>query len=130
MRRLYGNTYTAGRQRSRQLAHHRFDTDVLGRLLVFRPLEAFGTIKKLPIRRSPHREVVGYSSRNSATTVTAIFRIRLNSFSESTTSNLTKNHLLSMKPRANPPGLALCFALVAENMPPRKKAPPVYTEVA
>jgi hypothetical protein len=87
--------------------------------------------KELPKRHAPLREVGGYSSRSNATTVTAIFRIRLNSFSESTTSNRTENHLLSMKPEANPQRLAFGFVLVdSENMRPRKSAPPVYTEVA
>jgi hypothetical protein len=62
-------------------------------------------------------------------TATTIFRIRLNSFSESTATNLTKNHLLSMKPEANPRWLAFGFALVSKDMPPRKEAPPVYMEV-
>jgi len=94
-------------------------------------MRRFDTIQKeLPTRRSPYGEVEGYRSRSSATNVTAIFRIRLNSFSESTTSNLTKNHLLSMKPEANPRRLAFGFVFVSKNMPPRKEVPPVYMEVA
>ena len=92
----------------------------------------FDTIQKeLPTRRSPRREGFSYRSRSNAMTATRIFRIRHNSFSESTATNLTKNHLLSMKPEANPQRLAFGFVFDApENMPPRKEVPPVYTEVA
>lgn len=91
----------------------------------------FATIQKeLPTRRTPHGEGKGYRSRSSATNVIAIFRIRLISFSESTSTNLTKNHLLSMKPEANRRWLAFGFVLVPKDMPPRKEVPPVYTEVA
>jgi hypothetical protein len=86
--------------------------------------------KELPTRRTPCREVEDYRSRNSATNVIAIFRIRLISFSESTRTNLTKNNLLSMKPEANPRWLAFGFAFVTKDTPPRKEVPPVYTEVA
>lgn len=88
----------------------------------------FATIQKeLPTRRTPRREGVSYRSRSNAMTATTIFRIRLNSFSESTTSKRTKNHLLSMKPEANPRWLAFGFVFDApENMPPRKEVPPVY----
>ncbi len=91
----------------------------------------FATIQKeLPTRRTPRREVEGYNSRSNTAIAITIFRIRLNSFSEITASNLTKNHLLSMKPEANCHGLAFGLALVSKDMPPRKEVPPVYTEVA
>ena len=87
--------------------------------------------KELPARRVPCRERVSYRSRSNAMTATTIFRIRLNSFSESTATNLTKNHLLSMKPEANPQRLAFGFVFdTPENIRPRKSAPPVYMEVA
>jgi hypothetical protein len=85
--------------------------------------------KELPTRRTPRREVDGYKSRSNTAIATRIFRIRLNSFSESTASNLTKNHLLSMKPEANPRRLAFGFVLAPKDMPPRKEVPPVYMEV-
>jgi len=144
MRRLYGNTYTAGRQRSRQLAHHRFDTDVLGRLLVFRSLEAFGTIstgaavtastlrgslpsdaKKLPTRLLPHREAVK-RYRSSLYKMAATSRT-----SRASTRSLKSNsikHLLSLKVARSPQKLRASFVLADEQ--PRKEAPPVYMETA
>jgi hypothetical protein len=95
-------------------------------------MRRFDTMKKeLPARRVPCREGISYRSRSNAMTATRIFRIRLNSFSESTATNLTKNHLLSMKPKANQRWLAFGFVFdVPENIRPRKSALPVYMEVA
>ena len=103
--------------------HHRSP----GRSLVLHRVDRFGTIKKLPTRLAPYREVVKrYRSSlysKAATSSTSLASTR-------SLKSTSIRHLLSMKPRANRRGLALCFARVTPDMQPRKEATSVYTEVA
>ena len=124
MRRLHGATDT-GQQWSRQLAHHHFDTDVLGRLLVFRSLDGFG-ILFLPDVAAYHAGVVSYRNNFSKATTSK-------AKSRPSTRSLKSNsiqHLRSEITAATLTGLPLFFRLPTRNSRSTLKASSVYTEVA
>jgi hypothetical protein len=90
-------------------------------------MSPFATIKKLPRQRTLTREgnyIIG-CKRNA--NIAAILASSLRSSDVTSTTSLTIHHLLSVESGKSLQRLLPDSVFACENMPPRKKAYPVYT---
>jgi len=94
-------------------------------------------MKKLPRQRTLTEEVGVYSKPASIANTTASLTSNDRSFELTFTTSFTSNHLLLMKSAGDPLRVPAVFAsqrkivssALAGNVPPEKKASPVYMEV-